>query len=549
MKVALVQCPVWGTYDPPLALAQLSGCLKQAGHEVFVFDMNIKLYNSRTQNYKHMWAWEQSSFWYDEENIDKFISDNKALIEEGINKIADTDAMIVGFSISAASKLFSIKVSRMLKKINKDIIIIFGGPLFFYRKSAEEILKEESAVSMVMPGECEVALTELIDKIGAGKDISDCPGIVFMRQGRLVDTGPARQIADLDALPFLDLNSLPLTDYDDSRHIIFMASRGCIQRCVFCSSRAFYPGYRTMSGKRIFKEIEHHKKEQYPKNPHLGHINFLDLMFNGNMRHFVEFCDLMTETNLEIGWLANMIIRPEMTPDVIKKMDSAGCRHIIFGIESGSQRVLNLMKKHYYIKDADRIIRDIHRAGITVTCNFMFGFPGETESDFKDTLNFIERNAEFIDRVYPSRTYCAIEEHSYLAGHLEEFDIKPNPSNHLFWENSDGSNVYPERLRRCKEFSECASSLGIEVGNGVQTSVQLDELFNLFQYYETKNDRYNVVYNLLRYFELEPSNEIVINKIGYYFKEYYQKGKLPDIEDDIADKLKSALYAISSARK
>jgi len=174
-------------------------------------------------------------------------------------------------------------------------------------------------------------------------------------------------------------------------------------------------------------------------------------------------------------------------------MKASGCKHVIFGIESGSQRIVDLMRKHYQIEDADRTIRWMHEAGITATCNFMFGFPGETDADFQETLGFLKRNAGFLGRVYPSRTYCGIEEFSYLYGHLEEFGIKPDPGNYLFWESADGTNTYPERLRRCREFSRLAASLGVEVASGVQTSVDLDELFNLSRYYELKQDYENSI--------------------------------------------------------
>lgn len=272
-----------------------------------------------------------------------------------------------------------------------------------------------------------------------------------------------------------------------------------------------------MSGKRIFEEIAYQKKELVKANPGLGHVDFLDLVFNGNMDSVVEFCELSIKSQLGIFWTANMIIRPEMNWDVIRKMKDSGCKHVIFGIESGSQRVLDLMKKHYRLQDADRIIQWMYKAGIPVTCNFMFGFPGETEEDFQKTLDFIKRNAGFLKRVYPSRTYCGIEESSYLYNHLEEFGIKPNPDNYLYWDSADGTNTYLERMRRCREFSRTAASLNIEVGSGVQTSVELDELFNLSQYYEMKNDYRNSVDCLLRYFELEPANEIVRTKIRHYY--------------------------------
>ncbi len=103
MKISLIQCPVWGTYDPPVALAQLSSCLKREGHEVHSFDLNIKLYLNRSENYKNMWAWEQSLFWYDKEKVEKFFKDNAKDIEHYAKAIIDTGAKIIGFSVNAAS--------------------------------------------------------------------------------------------------------------------------------------------------------------------------------------------------------------------------------------------------------------------------------------------------------------------------------------------------------------------------------------------------------------------------------------------------------------
>jgi len=515
MKVALIQCPVWGTYDPPLALARLSSCLKKEGNEVYVFDLNIKLYLNRKENYKNMWAWEQSLFWYDTEQVNKFFQDNNEDIESYGGDIINTRARTIGFSVNAASRLSSIEIAKRLKQRNEEIIVVFGGPLFFEKRFIDPILNEE-AIDIVVPGEGEVTFCELVRLIEKNQDISSCKGIAFKKNGKVINTGSREPLLNLDNLPFLDFTDLALSDYDDSRHIPFMASRGCIQKCAFCSSRAFWPGYRAMTGERIFKEIEFHKRQLGKLNPNLGHVDFLDLLFNGNMKSLIDFCDLMSKAKLDIYWTANMIIRPEMNFEVIKKMKEAGCEHIIFGVESGSERVLDLMRKHYRIEDADKIIRWLHEVGIIVTANFMFGFPGETEEDFEMTLDFIKRNAEFLGRVYPSRTFCAIEEFSYFHSDLEGFGIKPNPPNHLYWETIDGENTYPERLRRCEEFCNLASSLGIEVGCGVQTSVELDRWYNLGHYYEYKGDYENAVDCYLKFYEIDPNNAVISNKVRFY---------------------------------
>lgn len=539
MKIALIQSPVWGTYDPPLALAQLSACLRREGHEVLCLDINIDLYLKRAENYKNIWAWEQCLFWYNTEQVKKLFSDNRKMIEGYINKIINADARVICFSVNAASKASSTELAKELKSKKKEIIIVFGGPLFFERRFVDEIL-EEGVVDIVAPGEGELTICELAEFIEKGKDISRCPGLFFKKNGEIANSGERGLIQDLNTLPFLDFTDMPLTNYDDATHIPFMASRGCIQKCAFCSSKTFWPGYRCMSGERIFKEIEFHKKRRK-----IGHVDFLDLLLNGNMKSLVSFCELMIEANIDLYWTSNMIIRPEMGQEVMKKAKRAGCKHIIYGIESGSQRVLNLMHKHYKIEDADRVIRHTHEAGIIVTANFMFGFPGETEEDFKLTLDFLKRNAEFLDRVYPSRTFCAIEEYSYLSSHLDEFDIKPNPPNHLYWESVDGDNTYPERLSRCEEFCKLASSLGIEVGCGVQSSVELDKWYSLGNYYESRGDYENAIDCFLRYNQLDSANELISNKLKFYYKEIDSKNLSLALKEDFMYNFKKAVFSLN----
>ena len=546
MKITLIQCPVWGTYDPPVALAQLSSCLKKEGHLVHTFDLNIELYLSRKENYKDMWAWEQSDFWYDAISVERFFADNDDRLNQYIGQILEDKPQMICFSVATSSRLASLELARRIKKKNKDIPVIFGGTLFFEKHWINTIL-EEGPVDIVVYGEGEDTIAELTKLLEVNKPLNLCCGIAFRNKEMVIQTPPRSLISNLDDLPFLDFSDLPLINYDDSVHIPLLTSRGCIQRCVFCSSRAFWAGYRRMSGKRIFEEILFHKKQ----NEKLGHVDFLDLMFNGDIKELNSFCDLMNNSPIkgDISWVANAIIRPEMTPELLQKMKKAGCKHLIYGIESGSKKVLGLMKKRFAIGDADAVIKFTHQAGIVVTTNFMFGFPGEEENDFIETLDFIKRNAKYLDRVYPSRTFCALEEFSYLHSHLEEFGVKPNPPNHLYWESADNTNTYPERLRRCEEFCKTAFSLGIEIASGVQTSVELDRWFNLANYYEHKKDIKNALDSYLKYYELEPKNDVVAGKIIGYFNQLGESS--PEMEAalglDLLQKLKKSAGVISCA--
>jgi radical SAM superfamily enzyme YgiQ (UPF0313 family)/MoaA/NifB/PqqE/SkfB family radical SAM enzyme len=513
MKVVLIQPPVWGTYDPPLALAQLCGCLKREGHQVYVFDLNIELYHARKENYKNLWAWEQSGTWYDSANVAKFFDDNREDIEGYINRIVNTGARAFCFSVAASSYLSALELARMIKGKAPDAVVVFGGTLFFEKSQIEPILNN-GPVDFVISGEGELALCELMDAIEKGSGLESCRGIHFKRAGKIINTGERPLIRHLDELPFLDFSDFPLDKYDDTIHLPLMSSRGCIQQCVFCSSKAFWKGFRAMSGERLYRELQH----QVNRHNNIDHIDFLDLLFNGDMKSLISFCELMIKnfSRRRVFWSANVIVRPEMTPQVLRKMKRAGCEHLIYGIETGSQRVLDLMKKRYRICDADEVLKATHEAGIKTIANFMFGFPGEKEEDFQQTLDFIKRNNKYIYRVYPSRTYCAIEEHSYFHAHAEEFGIKSGSGNHLYWETLDGKNTYPERLRRCEEFCQLAFSLGIEVGCGVQTSVEHDRWYNLGHFYEWKQDYSRALDCYKRYYQLDPENEVILNKIRLY---------------------------------
>ncbi|MBN1823116.1 MAG: B12-binding domain-containing radical SAM protein [Endomicrobiales bacterium] len=505
--IALIQTPSWGVSSPPVALAQLSACLKKAGHDAKVFDMNVFLYGNRVERYRNSWAIEQSSFWCDPRNVERFFTDNTEAINKYVRRIAAAKPRVACFSVNVCSWHSVLRTAGILKKELPGVTVVIGGPSFLVPFEPRQYL-ENDEIDIIVRGESELTLPELAGRIGGKEDIASCKGLCFKRNGGIVDTGERGEAADLDALPFMDFSDTPFDDYDPpghlGRHIPIMTSRGCVQKCVFCGPRGYWPGFRSMSGSRICKEIEHHAAG----DPGIRRIEFLDLLLNGNMAVLTEFCDLMAGGTLRGGlqWHANLIIRKEMTLEVFRKMKSAGCTHVTFGIESGSQRVLDRMKKRYGVGDADAVLKNAHEAGLKVTCNFMFGFPGETREDFSQTLRFLERNKKYITMAYPSRTFCTIEPHSYMQEHMDEFDIIPNPEHGQYWVSRDGTNTYLARMERCDEFSRFAGSIGVDIGLGLETSYELDRWLSLGNYYCCIGDVGQAKECLRKYLVLDPSN-------------------------------------------
>ena len=512
-KVALVQCPVWWTTDPPLGLAQLAGALKHFGHEAEVFDLSIELYRERGEKYKNAWAWEQFAFWQDPAWIAECFRDHGAFWDRAVARIVASDSPVVGFAVFLGSLQTTLEVARRIKAAAPDRVVVLGGEYFFLGGKAEELILDP-AVDAIVTGAADFAFPELVRKYQETGSLQPCAGAIVKRGGEILRGGERPIEKTLDSLPFADYEPFPLSLYEDQNRIPMTASRGCVRRCAFCSTREFWKGYSYMSGERIFAEVAHHAS----RHPGRRHVEFYDITANGSVPSLERFAELVVEKELTIAWKINAIIRPEMTRAVLDKMAKSGCTSIIYGLESGSENVLKLMRKEYGPAVAERVLRDTHEAGIKTTANFMFGFPGETDADFQETLEFLRRNHSWLDRVYPSRTFTALEEHSYLFEHPEEFGIKIDPlkPTNLYWETVDGKNDFVVRMKRCEEFCRLASELGIEVQKGLDAELALDHWMSLAQYHDYKENDLAAVEAYLSYAELDLLNPAALSRLRDY---------------------------------
>ncbi|NLB35261.1 MAG: radical SAM protein [Elusimicrobia bacterium] len=534
-RVALIQAPVWGTREPPLGVVQLAGCLKSRGIPVKSFDFNNYLYQNRSKNFDTSWAWEQSYSWYDSEWVENFFKDYYSVAAEFVDEIMEFSPEILGFSVSASTFYASLRLAEILKNLKEDLIIVFGGPSFIDKDPVEEAFSR-SPVDYIITGDGDAVFPLFVEAIEYDRDIKEISGLYYRdEKGEISHTGGYPIYEDLDKLPYMDFTDLRIEDYDDKVHLALMSARGCVWNCSFCSTRAFDKGYRTMSAERMHQEISWHRINHYDRHrkDNLGHVDFMDLELNGRISRVVEFCELMIkyppcEFLPKMRWVSNAIIHPGLTKEVLNLMARAGCKKPIFGIESGSQKVLNLMRKNYDVDTAIRVIREASQEGIEVTLNFMFGFPGETEEDFLETLDFIKTVGPYIERAYPSRTYCAVEQHSYLHANLEEFNVKTPVNHHLYWETVDGTNNYPIRLERCARFENFCIENNIRVDRGVETTVAMDNYYNLGFYYDYKKDYSRATEYFLMYLNEDPENDTILSR----FREIIQLA-LPGLSDDL----------------
>ena len=493
MDIALVNCPSWSINTPPLGIPLLSAFLKKEGHKVFIFDLNIAFYH-KCQDYQHTWRWNPDSHWKKKIFVEDFVRTNGELIDKFVDDILSTGAKIIGFRVTVPNRLMSLELAKMIKKKDKNRIIIFGGPDCSkeLKEVAMSFIKEEF-IDFVVIGEADLILPEIVERLGCDGKINFCPGTLLKRNGEVIDCGDGPIITDLDILPFPDLTDFNLELYESCskfRMFEINASRGCLWRCVFCQEWQFWKNYRSMSGERIFSEVEH----QINLHKNLEGFYLNDLLFNGNIKSLSRFCELMIERNartkIRINWVGDAIIRPEMTYELLTKMQKAGCDQIAYGLESGSQSVIDKMGKRFKIEAAERVIQDTHRAGIKAFVNVICGFPTEEREDFQQTINFIKRNANFIDQLRVGGVFT-VAPFVYLHDHLEEFNISPDDEDSVsdVWETQDGRNNYIERLDRLETISQLAKSLNIELKSCYDDIDDIRKLKNIYLIKYAKKDK------------------------------------------------------------
>lgn len=444
MKIALVLTPFLYKRCPLIGLAYLAASLKKNGYTVDIFDLNSEM--------DALSAGEEKA-WSDELFVNKFFEQHRAYFESQVENILQSQARIIGFTMWTSTKYLSLALARMIKQKDKNRLIVLGGPeCSFYKDS---FIKDPS-VDLVVFGEGEQTMVEIARTYEAAGKINFCSGTLLKLGQDALDCARRPEIKDLDSLPFPDFSGFMLKRYYSIRMLPIMFNRGCLRRCVFCNTAVTWEKCRFRKAEHIFAEMNFQRKNY----PDLQRFEVEDSALNINLKELSDLCGLMNLDSRKINWGGSAIIHPEMDFNLLKKMALAGCSCLSYGIESGSQKVIDAMKKGFKIEEAARLIRDTHRAGIEVLLNIVIGFPNETEEDFLQTMDFIKRNSNYISTIaIPSE--CSIGNLTYMYRHPEEFNVDLNPGGH--WRTRDGLNTHELRQQRLESFSDFVNSIGVKL--------------------------------------------------------------------------------------
>jgi len=259
-----------------------------------------------------------------------------------------------------------------------------------------------SGADYIVLGECELKVPALLDDL---QDISSpavlsIPGVL----GKSPEDGYRDNkhfdiIEDLDSLPFPAWELFPIHNYwklgyahgpMQSEYLAVMTSRGCPFNCSFCVVPSMNRNkWRARSPRNVVKEFQYLKEEYGVSEFHLE-----DLNPTSDEKRMADICRLIMEKKLDIKWkLASGSKIETISLSTLGLMKQAGCDYISFSPESGSRKVLKLMKKPFNHEYALRMTKEMHRLGIKTQACFVLGFPGEDRRDRQLTQKYIFRLA------------------------------------------------------------------------------------------------------------------------------------------------------------
>jgi len=326
----------------------------------------------------------------------------------------------IGISITYRSQVLpAVTLALLVKRRMPHVPVIFGGNIasFWYDELAAcpEVF---AWCDYLIAFEGESALDALLSALEGGQPLDGVPNLAY-RRGDCVHKGPLL-VEDINALPTPDYRGLPLDLYLAPQPVFLLnTSRGCYwSKCAFCSvSPSMRDRFRMRRPDLVLRDIAvlqaRHSAQCISFGDDCVPPRTLKALARG-----------LCEAGTEISWQCEVRFEPELTSNLLENLRKAGCRNLIFGLESYSPRVLGLMNKGIRHGEIRRILDDCRRHGIAFNLQLFFGFPGETEEEACVTMEFVTRQLDGAATL--SFGDFKLQRGSGVARHPDVFGIHPH---------------------------------------------------------------------------------------------------------------------------
>ena len=311
------------------------------------------------------------------------------LYQLGFEKIASLaskiDPVVVGVTATTATIKNALKYVKAVKEILPNTLAVIGGPHPTF--TPEGTLKAEDSLDVVVAGEGEETLTEIAEEYikNGFKNFENVKGIVYRDNGKINATPPRPLIENLDDLPFPSRHLIPFNEYKTSQSQAggMITSRGCVFNCNYCSSSLIMgKKFRSRSAENVVDELDELVYKYGVRD-----IAFLDDIFMLNKKRARAVADEIKNRGLDISFVTSSRV-DTVNQELLGCLKSAGMGTLYCGVESGSQRVLDLMGKGITLKQSEDAIKAAKNVDINVLGSFMLGYPGETPQEMDQTIDF-----------------------------------------------------------------------------------------------------------------------------------------------------------------
>jgi anaerobic magnesium-protoporphyrin IX monomethyl ester cyclase len=371
----------------PLGMVYVAGSLQNAGYEVKIYDAMSKFHT----------------------------------IDDIRNHIKEFCPDVVGTAAYTSSLSDAIEVLRIAKEVNPEIITLLGGihPTFCF---TEILQKEGNTVDYIIRGEGEITTTDLLNHVFEGNNLN-VPGIAYAREGKITCTKERPLVSNLDTLPSA-WNLVEWQDYTfktkkNSTLAVVSSSRGCTQKCTFCSQRLFWRQiWRARSPKNFVSELEY-------LNSTFGVdvAMIADETPTYDRKRWEKILDLLIARKLDIEILMETrvddILRDK---DIMDKYTKAGILHIYVGAESASQDTLDRYHKNLKIEQSKEAIDLINNAEIISETSFVLGMPDETPESIEAALKLAQYYNPDLAFFLAIAPWPYSDIYPELKPYIEEFD-------------------------------------------------------------------------------------------------------------------------------
>lgn len=310
----------------------------------------------------------------------------KLSVEELLKRIEEEKPFLIGISVYTENIDMVLSTVKMIRQTFPNVKILLGGP---HPSMAPEDGISSEYVDFIIRKEGEGVILELAEAITTDQKLikyEDIQGLVFKQDNKVVSNPLRKAISDLDLLPVSKRELIGIDKYNVL--VCISTSRGCPGKCIYCSATALSGAtYRTRDIDNVFLEITM-LKTLLKNNP--LNVYIVDDTFTAFPERVLRFTYLVKKYDPNIIWQCESRV-DVMNEELLDEMASAKCVAIQYGIESGSQKVLDGIHKGINLEHAIRIIDYSYQKNIIPVLSFMLGHHCDTKETMQETVDFIKK--------------------------------------------------------------------------------------------------------------------------------------------------------------